>query len=224
MFPSWFHQRAREARKGPPVELSAQDWDAAQVIDLASNRPESCHNVHHGESWFDIMQASTLRATAEDDADRILKNIWHENTLPVNPVQIAKRLGIEVYEAQLPLDVSGMFMRDEEGNDKIYLDVDDNVNRRRFTCAHELGHYARLPKDSEPTVSIERRDTVATQGKDPEEIYANSFAAALLMPRFAIRELLKAGVGVAQIARSFNVSQQSLNYRIDNLSRDGQLR
>ncbi|WP_404474210.1 ImmA/IrrE family metallo-endopeptidase [Microbacterium aerolatum] len=163
-----------------------------------------------------------IRAAAEEEAERILADYWDVNEVPVNPVAIAKRLGAEVYTAQLPSDVSGIFQRDADLIDKIYLDSDDSVARQRFTAAHEIGHLLRVP-EGDTAVRIERRDTRATTGRDPEEVFANSFSAALLMPRSVIRRLLAANVSRAVIAKSLRVSQEALNNRIDNLSRDGKL-
>lgn len=168
------------------------------------------------------MVTREIRAEAEEEAERILSDYWDVNEVPVNPVVIAKRLGAEVFTAQLPSDVSGIFQRDAEGNDKIYMDSDDSVSRQRFTAAHEIGHLVRIPK-GDTAIRVERRDTRATTGRDPEEVFANSFSAALLMPRSVIRRLLAANVSRAVVAKSLRVSQEALNNRIDNLSRDGKL-
>ena len=161
-----------------------------------------------------------IRAQAEEEASRVLGDFWDENVVPVNPVSIAKRMGATVFEAQLPLDVSGMFHRDERGNDSVYLDVDDSFNKRRFTCAHEIGHLVRVP-EGDTAVRIERRDRKSQTGRDPEEIFANSFGAALLMPARVIRRLTLAGLPVHEIAKHLKVSEEALENRLDNLRRDG---
>jgi hypothetical protein len=54
----------------------------------------------------------------------------------------------------------------------------------------------------------------------PQPIYANAFAAALLMPRSLVRALRKSGQSPAQLARFFRVSEQAMNYRLQNLGID----
>ncbi|MEO8261813.1 MAG: ImmA/IrrE family metallo-endopeptidase [Pseudolysinimonas sp.] len=164
-----------------------------------------------------------IRASAEEAAETVLQQSWDSQTLPVNPIAIAQRMGIAVYEAQLPGNVSGWIAREKaDGPTEIYLDVDDNIRRRRFTCAHEIGHFVRRQDD--PTlVFVERRDGRSADGMDEEEIFANSFASALLMPRHTLQTLLRANISPDSIARHLNVSEQSVAYRIDNLRRDGQL-
>lgn len=160
-----------------------------------------------------------IRAKAEGEASRILRDCWDDNELPVNPVRIAKRLGATVFEAQLPLDVSGIFKRDESGRDLIYLDVDDSYSKRRFTCAHEIGHLVRVPA-GDTSVRIERRDARSRRGDDAEEIFANSFSAALLMPASVIDRFVRAGLKNSEIARHLRVSEEALWNRLDNLRRD----
>ncbi len=65
---------------------------------------------------------------------------------------------------------------------EIYVHASDSLNRQRFTCAHELGHYVkRSAMGDEEWEYVEHRALLASQGTDPEEVYANKFAAGLLM-------------------------------------------
>jgi Zn-dependent peptidase ImmA (M78 family) len=65
--------------------------------------------------------------------------------------------------------------------------------RRRFTIAHELGHW-RLHRDVEErgvfcrAATIEPQDTRARPPLPPAEDEANVFAAAVLMPAWLVRE------------------------------------
>jgi len=159
---------------------------------------------------------ASLRAQAELAAEAVLEQSWDYGKFPVNPIEIAKKMGLKVFEAQLPGNVSGLLKKEPGFDAEIYLDVDDAVNRRRFTCAHELGHFVKRDGQGEMAY-VERRDGESSEGVDPEEIYANAFAAALLMPASTVRALYRTGAGVAEMARLLHVSSQSLSYRLVNL-------
>src|SRR5262249_13052228 len=98
-------------------------------------------------------------------------------------------------------------------------------NRQRFTCAHELGHYVkRSAAGDDAWEYVEHRNLLASQGTNSEEIYANQFAASLLMPEEAVRKLhdeLKAQRGTppppAALAFEFGVSADAMQYRLVNL-------
>src|ERR1700744_287106 len=83
------------------------------------------------------------------DAWDLVQRIWLKEpgliTLPVDPFSISRRLGIEVWaDDELPSDVSGVLRKGEDyKNPEIFLNDEDPHDRRRFTCAHALGHYTR---------------------------------------------------------------------------------
>jgi Zn-dependent peptidase ImmA (M78 family) len=169
-------------------------------------------NVEGGEA----MAASEIRARAEQDAWTVIEQSWDSSELPINPIAIAKKMGIEVYEANLPGNVSGLLKKEIGGSPEIYLDREDHVRRRRFTCAHELGHF--IQRQSEASLAfVDRRDGVSSEGTNDDEIYANAFAAALLMPKPSLRMLLNSGFSELQMAAHLSVSSESLHYRLKNL-------
>ena len=61
---------------------------------------------------------------------------------PVDVLQMAKRLGLEVRKEPAEADLSGFLFRNE-GNGTAVIGVNSNQppNRQRFTIAHELAHY-----------------------------------------------------------------------------------
>jgi Zn-dependent peptidase ImmA (M78 family) len=56
---------------------------------------------------------------------------------------------------------------------------------------------------------------LSTRGTNPEEIYANQFAAALLMPAALVQDLSDAHDRY-DLARIFEVSQQAMDHRLTN--------
>jgi Zn-dependent peptidase ImmA (M78 family) len=164
-----------------------------------------------------------MRRNPELDADRLLETIWAKDDpsqlrLPVDPFYIAKALGIDVYGEALDPEVSGLLRkRSQEDDPEIVLNVDDHRNRQRFTCAHELGHFSMRSQTGsfEKWNYVDRRDVLAGAGTDPDEIYANRFAAALLMPQRAVKKLWDGEV--APLAYKFGVSPEAMSNRLRNL-------
>lgn len=139
---------------------------------------------------------------------------------PIDPVIVARQLGINVFSADLPADVSGYIVkRTESSAPDIFLNTEHSPVRQRFTCAHELGHYFAILNmgDRAPATYVFRRDALASCGTDGSEIYANQFAANLLMPEKVVRELAGSGLDVIEIARELHVSVDAMTLRLRNL-------
>jgi len=155
---------------------------------------------------------------AEKDALELLEEAW-DGELPVDPVRIAKSLGIEVLGVSLKKDVSGALVKKAEETDpSILLNVKDSRTRKRFSCAHELGHYIlRLEEPTPQYEYVDYRDQSSSTGTIEEERYANSFAASLLMPEVAVKVLHDRGLSPLRMAKKFGVSPEAMAIRLDNL-------
>jgi Zn-dependent peptidase ImmA (M78 family) len=154
---------------------------------------------------------------AEKAASELLEECW-DGTLPIDPVRIAKSLGVEVLRTDLKPDVSGALVKKQGKDPSILLNAEDSRNRKRFTCAHELGHYIRRAARPEQQYEyVDYRDARSSTGTDEEERYANSFAASLLMPEVAVRALKDQDMAAFRMAKIFGVSPESMRYRLDNL-------
>lgn len=159
---------------------------------------------------------------AANDAERILATVWRKG-IPVDPVRIARLLSIEVIDAQLERDVSGAIVKRPGQDPRILLNAKDSANRRRFTCAHEIGHFVRRSEsaDSEAYEYTDLRGPLSATGQDPEEVYANNFAACLLMPEQEVRRLTgDKRHDVLDLALRFGVSPEAMQYRLKNLHID----
>ncbi|MDP9066729.1 MAG: ImmA/IrrE family metallo-endopeptidase [Actinomycetota bacterium] len=168
-----------------------------------------------------------IQQEAERAANRLLRDVWpwHGDNpkLPVDPIRIARSLGIDVYDAELGQDVFGALVKEAGQDPTILLNAIDSPNRKRFSCAHEIGHFVRRSdtvysniSDYDQYTHLDRRDVLSAQGVDIEEIYANSFAAALLMPAALVEELRKTQ-SPTDLALTFDVSQEAMQYRLLNL-------
>lgn len=149
---------------------------------------------------------------------------------PVNVEQLAKACGVEVVPQSFEDgDVSGMLLREDGLPPVIGVNTAHSHKRQRFTIAHELGHWAlhpgRLVIFDRP-MRINRRDSVSAMATDREEIQANAFAAALLMPERLVRQRVgELPVGqrrdpeaaAGELARLFEVSALAMSFRLVNL-------
>jgi Zn-dependent peptidase ImmA (M78 family) len=142
---------------------------------------------------------------------------------PVPVDTIAEHLGLEIRFAPLAGDLYGALIRN---NHEMYIGVNslNHANRRRFTIAHELGHFV-LHKGIKVHIDkdfrVNWRNDDSSQAVSDEEMEANRFAAELLMPiQFLTRDIEKLkGVGqetVVLLARKYRVSRQAMKIRLGN--------
>ncbi|GAA5037694.1 ImmA/IrrE family metallo-endopeptidase [Microbacterium fluvii] len=139
--------------------------------------------------------------------------------IPVDPFGLASKLGIEVSFGQLSEGTAGLIVREAEADaTRVLLNRSDAANRQKFTLAHELGHYFRHQSDGDHVFGyVDERADLASRGTNEEEIWSNKFAAELLMPGFAVRQLYSEGWDLRRLAREFAVSEAAMGYRLQNL-------
>jgi len=172
-----------------------------------------------GNSSGDAGRTSSPKKAALDALEKHWASEDGRVDFPVDPVAIAKRMGAEVLRAKLDEDVSGLLVKEPEAEAAtIYLNADDHERRQRFTCAHELGHLARRGDTRNERIGyVDSRDLESRTGKNPEEVWANQFAAELLMPTAAVRALWAQGESASRLARVFGVSVAAAEIRLGSL-------
>jgi Zn-dependent peptidase ImmA (M78 family) len=156
-----------------------------------------------------------IQDDAKKDAEAILRTVWGGFGFPVDPVRIARVLGVNVVDADLAGDVAGAIVKELGKDPVILVNRNDRPQRKRFTVAHEIGHFVK--RGDEPFEYVDRRDTLSTLGSNPEEIYANSFAANLLMPEAEVKRLDNEKMTDIEMALRFGVSREAMNIRLNNL-------
>ena len=148
----------------------------------------------------------------------------------VDVEKIARELGLTIVEDELGDDISGALVTNQNGA-AILVHSGHAPNRKRFTIAHEIAHHVLRHQFKEGgNVHVDRGNYIslrgrrASEGVDPQEIEANWFAAALLMPsRMVEEEVSRLGVKalhdhhVEELAGKFEVSQQAMTIRLTNL-------
>ncbi|HMH47759.1 MAG TPA: ImmA/IrrE family metallo-endopeptidase [Solirubrobacteraceae bacterium] len=160
---------------------------------------------------------SEIKKEACSDANKLLDEVWR-NGIPVDPVVVARLAGLRVLEdASLDSNILGALIKEPHQEPLIMLNANDHPNRRRFTCAHEIGHFVRRGATLEPYTTIDFRDASSTRGEDDEEIYANEFAACLLMPDEDVKRFVEEGLGDLEMSIRFGVSREAMNFRLSNL-------
>lgn len=171
----------------------------------------------------DVM--ATIENEARADATRILRTLWvrddDETPLPVDPVRIARALGIAVRVPALDDGVAAVLAKDPGEDPVILLDDGDSTNRKRYACAHALGHFVRRKADPDAYEYVDRRDAMASPGDDTEELYANAFADALLMPAADLRRVARSLRHEVELAWRFDVSREAMHYRLLRLGLAG---
>lgn len=172
---------------------------------------------------------TAMAPRAESTAEALL--VRHGITdIPVDVDKLSELCGIRVVRRRFDDgDVSGMLLRQADTVPVIGVNDTHAETRQRFTIAHELGHWAlhpgRLVIFDRP-MRINRRDSVSAMATDREEIQANAFAAALLMPDRAVRQ--KVGElplkqrtdpekAAQTLAEEFYVSPVAMSFRLINL-------
>lgn len=137
---------------------------------------------------------------------------------PIPVVAIAKEWGIKVYKTgDFDDRISGLIQKDEHYGGKsgyaIYTNARHPVTRRRFTIAHEIGHFylhRELIGDGITDDGLYR-----SRLRDRFESQANRFAANLLMPQKLVWESIAQGVDTVELlAEKFEVSRSAMSIQL----------
>ena len=162
-----------------------------------------------------------MQLDPKEQAQKIVDTLWSTKKFPVDPITIAKRLGLKVVETDLPKGNSGALVKQAGEDATIILDKKDHDNRKRFTSAHELGHYISRIESQDTTreyAYIDLRSELSSRGTNEEEVFANKFAANLLMPQEAVASLHRKKMPHFAMAVHFGVSPEALKYRLKKLN------
>jgi predicted transcriptional regulator len=94
-----------------------------------------------------------------------------------------------------------------------------NPRRRRFTIAHEIGHWRMHCPTGISEVLYDRPQDIAEEHEHPElrprETEANAFAGELLMPELLVREQAETtGCNLSALSERFDVSVPAIRLRL----------
>lgn len=143
------------------------------------------------------------------------------------PVErLAGLLGADIVLQPYTGEISGVVHRNKDGSAVIGINSLDLTERQRFTIAHEIGHlilHAHEQLHVDRNFPIGLRSGISGKAIDRNEIEANQFAAALLMPPAFIAEDIKPLIGtdalraVKKLARKYKVSNEAMSIRLATL-------
>jgi Zn-dependent peptidase ImmA (M78 family) len=143
--------------------------------------------------------------------------------VPIEKLVRKHRIDLKVGNLE---EVSGLLVRTGD-NAVIGVNMNHPEVRRRFTIAHEFGHYmlhSGISAHYDRDYRINFRSRESSEATDIEEIEANFFAASILMPkRFLDRDeavmALDNDEAVAKLAKKYNVSRHAMSLRLGNVYR-----
>jgi len=173
------------------------------------------------------MSNQNYRELTHEFVESILSN-GTLSGLPVDVEGISRSVGLKVIDFPFQEDISGVLVLDEEGATIGYNPNESNV-RKRFSIAHELGHFILHARNSTSGMFMDKllfRKNITTYSSKEEEIEreANYFAANLLMPaQLVINEVNKLNhskddeENIKILSKKFDVSVSAMTYRLVNL-------
>jgi predicted transcriptional regulator len=174
-----------------------------------------------------------IERVAEEFLARIPNYVWDGATLPVPIEEIADtHIGLLVRDVEDLRTAPGAPTLDQEQSlsglllptvGEIWVNAEEGRQwpaRRRFTIAHELGHW-RLHRDAEESAvfcragSIAPEDTNARAPVPPAEDEANAFAAAVLMPaRLVQQQYVQCKRDFSRLCETFGSSGAAMGRRL----------
>lgn len=136
---------------------------------------------------------------------------------PVNVVGIAERLGVNVWEDDLPNPISGKLFIDKlnggSSGFSIVINKSESNPRKRFTVAHEIAHFILHRNDLKDGIVEDALFRGALSSK--KETEANQLAAEILMPFHLIQKLMSRGIRtLSELAEALEVSKTAMAIRL----------
>ncbi|MEO9474604.1 MAG: ImmA/IrrE family metallo-endopeptidase [Cyclobacteriaceae bacterium] len=147
-------------------------------------------------------------------------------TAPVSLEELTNKLSLKLKPSMLDDDTSGMLIV-KNGKAIIAFNHDHVDGRKRFTIAHEIGHFLlHYNNDGSEDLFLDKYKSTSvylrSNESNREETEANVFAANLLMPEFLLKEESAKydEIGekeIEDLANKFKVSSIAMTYRLQNL-------
>jgi predicted transcriptional regulator len=142
----------------------------------------------------------------------------YQKSAPVDVISLAKDLGIKVWQSEkLGPGISGKLFKDAANGGSsgwsILVRESDAPARKRFTVAHEIGHFVL----HRPALGdgITDDEFYRSGLSNAQEAQANRLAADILMPYRLINELTASGItSIDLLAAKLGVSLTALKIRL----------
>ena len=151
-------------------------------------------------------------ATIRRQAERLLQSAGVSRE-PVSLRDVVSALNLEVVQTTgEPFQCEGALQPMGDGH-AIVVRGASNERRRRFTIAHEIGHFVLHPGRLAP-----QRGGAVNEAWRQQEREADQFAAELLMPELLVgRRCSSSALDPTRLADRFDVSRQAMQVRLSGL-------
>jgi predicted transcriptional regulator len=151
-------------------------------------------------------------AAIQSQAERLLRTAGTDRE-PIDLRDVVSALNLSlVHSAREPFSPEASLVPCGDTHAIVLRGAGDE-RRRRFTIAHEIGHFVLHPE----RVAPERGGTV-NEAMKIQEREADRFAAELLMPEHLVRKAVQdEGADVRRLAERFEVNEQAMTVRLRRL-------
>lgn len=159
------------------------------------------------------------------DVKALTDDCYKDNMLLLD--KVCKKLNLKCFDADFDDDkISGLLIKnDKDDSYSIYVNRHHPANRKRFTIAHEIGHYVSFLNGSFSEEELRTKNQVTDYSimwrrKDVQsdaENEANLIAAEILMPRDKVEDLITQEKTPEEMASMFYVSVSAMTLRLINL-------
>ncbi len=157
----------------------------------------------------------------------MIKNLAEEalqkggGRIPIPIVDIAQEYDLAIYEIEMSVlgnQTPSGILTQRENKWFIAINKNDVAVRKRFTIAHEIGHFL-LHKNQRFIDDFRFGETFYRSHSEDNQLEkeANYFAANLLMPESYVKKKWEELHNVTEMAKSFDVSEVSMTFRLKNL-------
>lgn len=157
----------------------------------------------------------------------LIENNQFFKEAPINIEGLANSLGITIKVSDFNEEAAGLLII-KDGTTTIGVDSNSGPERKRFTIAHELGHFVLHLEKSKMFIDklfYRQKSNGYTTRDEKIEREANFFAANILMPQKLILKSLENLTSsdlhddstINTLAKRFNVSSSAMLFRLINL-------
>ncbi len=182
----------RRGRSGKPDDKHGVE--ALQILhDLAAAYVEIEQRLHKVTPVDYPAERRLGRGRVDLQAEELAAELRSRLGLGLGPIPdltglLELELGLRIFMRPLHSSVSGVYAYHEDLGACILLNRSHPRSRRRWTLSHELAHFMSTRRES--SVAFSRN-----QGKHPDDVFADAFAAAFLMPSATVRRIFDEYVG-----------------------------
>jgi Zn-dependent peptidase ImmA (M78 family) len=184
-------------RKLPQDRVDHEGTEAVQLLhDLAAAYVELERRLNRVTVTDYPPETRLGRGRLDQQAEEVAAELRSRLGLGLGPVPnltalLELQLGVRVFARPLPSSISGVYAYHEELGACILVNQSHRWTRRRWSLSHELAHF--MTTRREPSVAYSRRGQ-----KHPDDMFADCFAAAFLMPSATVRRMFNHYVGEEQ--------------------------